>query len=178
MSAFSSEFKAKKLNKNRYLIEDGFCFSFCWSKSFGEEGRGQMCLISVLPGAVTDFASVPKPLDKWFPRKGKKVAKAAVIHDLLYQFNVFSRKICDKIFVLGLFYLKLAPWKRMLMYRAVRLFGWAPYHRYKCRLSRGCAPLDYYTIADQPIIVEWYDRFYDLLEAIHYFETKVLRSRV
>ncbi|MFA5377206.1 MAG: DUF1353 domain-containing protein [Dehalococcoidia bacterium] len=52
-----------------------------------------------------------------------KPGKAAVLHDWLYNCKVFSRKKSDQVFLEAMCVLKVAPWKRNLMYWGVRLFG-------------------------------------------------------
>ncbi len=174
--SFTSEFKSIQLENNFELLTDGFCFYFYWSEYLfpKREGRLPWCVITVYPGAITDFASVPRPLSKWFPRKGRHVAHAAVVHDLLYQFNLFSRKVCDNIFLYGLRVLNMSRPKRYLMYKGVRLFGWRPYCRYKHKLAENCAPLEYYSVLDQPVEISWFPTMFRALEFVSYQENKVL----
>ncbi len=88
--------------------------------------------IRVMPGFETDFASIPRFARLLIPKLGR-YNKAAVIHDAIYQgahavpYNVlyggFSRKEADDVFLAGMIALGVAPWKRRLMYIAVRLGG-------------------------------------------------------
>ena len=172
---FTSELKAEPIDKNYYRIIDGFCLNFYINRDFFKYHANKWCVITVYPGAVTDFASVPKFLRHWFPNKGKKVAHAAVVHDLLYQFQLFPRITCDRIFLYGLAVLGMKKWRRELMYLGVRAGGWKPYTRYRRRHEQGCAPLNYYTIAGQPVEVTFFDSF---LESMTYtYETEKIISR-
>ena len=92
---------------------------------------GSGVIITIPAGFITDFASSPRifwpivsPWGKW--------GKAAIVHDYLYQNHgeilIFkwytSRKHADDIFLEAMTVLGVAPWRRRLMYRGVRLFGW------------------------------------------------------
>lgn len=79
-------------------------------------------VISIRTGFITDFASVPRLFWSLIPRWGKW-GKSAVVHDFLYQTGV-NRKLADEIFLEGMEILGVVKWRRLLMYWAVRLFGW------------------------------------------------------
>jgi hypothetical protein len=78
--------------------------------------------IEVAAGFVTDFASVP-----WFARSlfapFDRAAKAAVVHDFLLeqQPRARPRAEIDRIFREALAVLKVAFWRRWVMWAAVRL---------------------------------------------------------
>ena len=80
---------------------------------------------------VTDFASVPRIFWQLLPPTGI-YGKAAVIHDWVYSTELFKRSECDLIFYEAMGVLKVPQWKRWVMYRAVRTFGytsaWMSYH--------------------------------------------------
>lgn len=90
---------------------------------FGNNAEGWGARIDVPKGFVTDFASTPRILWSIFPPWGVW-NKAAIIHDFLYQNTVASRFICDAIFRDAMASLGVPAWRRVLMYYAVRLFGW------------------------------------------------------
>ena len=89
-------------------------------------------LITVTAGFVTDLASIPRVARLIIPKLGRW-NKAAVIHDYLYthlavnvnggDVVVLSRKVADDIFLDGMTDLGVEPWKRRLMWLAVRIFG-------------------------------------------------------
>ena len=82
--------------------------------------------ITVPPGFVTDFASIPRGFRWWITGHGK-TRKPAVIHDYLYATWGSHRDKADKIFLEALGEVGVSPWKAKLCYRAVRAFGWAAF---------------------------------------------------
>ena len=100
-------------------------------------------VVVVMAGFVTDFASVPRPLWWLIPSWGK-YGKAAVIHDYLYQTHaiqikykglytklIVTRKEADDIFLEAMGVLNVAKWRKTVMYKAVRLFGWLAWRKLK-----------------------------------------------
>ncbi len=87
-------------------------------------------MIRVSAGFVTDFASIPRFARMLIPKLGR-YNKAAVLHDAMYQGVIFAfnRYGADLLFLDGMVALGVAPWKRRLMYRFVRLFGWAAWKK-------------------------------------------------
>ena len=103
----------KKIQKWRTLRE----FTYFLGNELSYES------ITVPEGFVTDFASVPKGLWNIFPPDGI-YSQAAVLHDYLYQKKIYSRKKSDQIFLEAMEVLGVSLWKRRIMYRALRMFGW------------------------------------------------------
>lgn len=93
----------------------------------GEDGK---LYITAREGFSTDFASVPRIFWSVVGPIGKHT-KASVIHDWLYFHTAGSRKWADQVFLEAMKVSGTPWWKRRLCYRAVRLFGWAPWRRYK-----------------------------------------------
>ena len=98
-------------------------FVYTWS---------ERCQFVVPAGFITDFASVPWPF--WsFIRPWGRWGKAAVLHDYLYQCGAcdgrISREEADAFFYQAMKSLGVAPWRRNLMYWAVRAFGWLAWRR-------------------------------------------------
>lgn len=87
-------------------------------------------VISVPAGFVTDLATVPRIFWTLLPPDGK-YAKAAIIHDYLYDNALRTKKEADLIFLDGMTVLGVPKWKRTIMYWAVRLFGRGNYRRYQ-----------------------------------------------
>ncbi|EDF4587438.1 DUF1353 domain-containing protein, partial [Salmonella enterica] len=56
-----------------------------------------------------------------------KYAKAAIIHDWMYDNALRTKKEADLIFLDGMTVLGVPKWKRIIMYYAVRLFGRGSY---------------------------------------------------
>lgn len=97
----------------------------------GYEGSDDV--VPVPNGFQTDFASIPRIFWPILPPVGR-YSKAAVIHDFLcaecetynYQYNQYSirtRQEADEIFLEAMTILEVKPWKRTLMFLAVRLWG-------------------------------------------------------
>ncbi|EJQ4279471.1 DUF1353 domain-containing protein [Salmonella enterica] len=83
-------------------------------------------VIEVPAGFVTDLASVPRIFWTILPPDGK-YAKAAIIHDWMYDNALRTKKEADLIFLDGMTVLGVPKWKRTIMYWAVRVFGRGSY---------------------------------------------------
>lgn len=79
-------------------------------------------VIEVPAGFITDLATIPRIFWSVMPPDGK-YAKAAIIHDYLYDNGLRTKKEADNIFLDGMTVLGVPKWKRAIMYCAVRLFG-------------------------------------------------------
>ena len=148
MSSFTTPLVIEDLENRKFKLRMPFAFWFDWDPNFFESPPPEPAWryeIEVLPGLITDFASVPRLLWPILPPIGR-YGKAAVLHDALYQFNVFPRKICDRIFLLAMRVLKVADWKRTILYYGTRLLGEKAYARYRERLKQRLMPLpDYHS---------------------------------
>ena len=86
--------------------------------------------IQVPKGFVADFASIPRLLRIFIPKVGL-YNKAAVLHDYAYQKHLkvkgfwwfFTRRDADLLLLDAMTDLGVKKWKRNIMYRAVRIFG-------------------------------------------------------
>jgi len=83
-------------------------------------------IIRIPEGYLSDLASIPPPASWLIPKLGKH-AQAGVLHDFMYEHHLYDRKTCDLIFLEAMEVLKVPRLKRILMFRAVRLFGWIFY---------------------------------------------------
>jgi len=92
-------------------------------------------LITVPEGFITDYASVPRIFWNIIPPSGR-YARAAVLHDYLYKELIYDRLKCDQILLEAMKALNVAPWKRQVMFLAVRAGGWITYNRYKKEKAR------------------------------------------
>lgn len=79
-------------------------------------------MIEVSAGFITDLATVPRIFWILLPPDGK-YAKAAIIHDWMYDNTLRTKKEADRIFLDGMTVLGAPKWKRTVMYWAVRAFG-------------------------------------------------------
>ena len=79
--------------------------------------------ITIHPGFMTDFASIPKAF-QWFeqPASGKH-RRAAVCHDYLYFLKTGKRKAADDAFLYLMEHDGVPYFKRYAMYWAVRMGG-------------------------------------------------------
>lgn len=92
--------------------------------------------ITVLPGARTDGASIPRLL--WTlagaPLRDNRVTPAAIIHDQLYATcglnGQLSRKSCDAIFYRALLAAGCPKHRACLYWSGVRTGGWLGWNRY------------------------------------------------
>ncbi|EJI2433989.1 DUF1353 domain-containing protein, partial [Salmonella enterica] len=91
-------------------------------------------VIEVPAGFVTDLASVPRIFWTILPPDGK-YAKAAIIHDYLYDNALRTKKEADLIFLDGMTVLGVPRLKRKVMYWAVRWFGRGKYSQRERRKS-------------------------------------------
>ncbi|HAP0136057.1 TPA: DUF1353 domain-containing protein [Escherichia coli] len=91
-------------------------------------------VIEVPAGYVTDLASVPRILWVVFPPHGR-YAKAAIVHDWLYDNALRTKAEADRIFLDAMTVLGVPCWRRRLMYLAVRLFGKGNYRDTRQRNS-------------------------------------------
>lgn len=85
-------------------------------------------IIEVPAGFITDLTSVPRILWSFLPPDGK-YAKAAIIHDYLYDNALRTKKQADLIFLDAMRVLGVPKWKYIIMYHAVRLFGCGKYNK-------------------------------------------------
>jgi len=123
------------LEGNRFLLKEPFRLLTSFH---------QHQVITIKPGLVTDFASVPRIFWNLFPPHTYEVRGPALVHDALYQFNVVPRKTADKLFYKHLRSRGTSKLKAWAMYQAVRLGGKKAYETYTRRLRAGLPPLPYY----------------------------------
>lgn len=97
-------------------------------KNYTEEEKKLRTIetIVVPQGFITDLASVPRILWSIFPPHGE-YAKAAIVHDYMYDNAIGSKAEADLVFLEGLEVLNVPKWKRKVLYTAVRLFGKGKY---------------------------------------------------
>ena len=86
--------------------------------------------IVVPKGFITDFTSVPRFFWRIFPPWGK-YGKCSVVHDYCYFKQLYSRQICDKVFLECMKDYRVSGWRRNIIYWAVRTFGWIGWNEYR-----------------------------------------------
>jgi len=85
--------------------------------------------VAVPKGFETDFASIPRIFWAVLSPYGRH-GKSAVIHDWCYKKHLFTRLVCDRIFLEAMKVLGVRRWKYRVMYRAVRMFGWIAWRKH------------------------------------------------
>jgi Protein of unknown function (DUF1353) len=86
----------------------------------GAEGSADH--VDVPVGFQTDFASIPRPFWIILPKWGR-YGNAAVVHDWLYWAQTRPRAAADHVLNEAMRVLGVGAVTRLLIYRAVRLFG-------------------------------------------------------
>jgi hypothetical protein len=82
--------------------------------------------IYVPAGFETDLASIPRPLWAILPPAGRW-ARASVLHDWLYHNRLYSRRLCDALFLEGMKADGVDKSTRNIIHSAVRAFGAGAY---------------------------------------------------
>lgn len=80
-------------------------------------------VIRVKRGYSTDGASIPRLAWRLIGHPWAQYLPAAIVHDVLYEAEVWDRKMADDCFRDLMAWLEVPAIKRATMYRAVRLFG-------------------------------------------------------
>lgn len=103
--------------------------------------------ITVPVGFLTDYASIPRVLHPLLPKTGKSYTRAAVLHDYLYATGYvpldpapvhvsIPRQYADDVLRRVAAEDGCPPALRELMYRGVRLGGWAAWRKYRAGKGR------------------------------------------
>jgi hypothetical protein len=100
----------------------------------GAEGSGDR--VDVAVGFETDFASIPRLFWAILPRWGR-YGNAAVVHDWLYWTQTRPRQAADGIFREGMRVLGVGAVTRLVIYTAVRWFGWIAWIRNRADREAG-----------------------------------------
>ena len=85
---------------------------------------------TVPTGFRTDLASIPRLFWNILPPFGK-YTEAAVLHDWLYRTHLVSRPQADALLLEAMTLCRVPAWQRVVIYGAVRLFGWSAWHNEK-----------------------------------------------
>lgn len=127
MSSFTDKLTVTQVGPQLWETDRQFVFFI------GDENSKDFVLVP--KGFQTDFASVPWPASMLIPMSGQ-YNQAAVLHDYLYWTQTRSRAEADKIFLEAMEVLGVNPFKRQLMYCAVRLGGWMPWIHHAKELKK------------------------------------------
>lgn len=120
MSSFTSEAKLEMLPDFKYRLLAEFEYHI------GDYPSDNLLKVPV--GYTTDLASIPRILWNVFPPNGKW-AKAAIVHDYLYDEAIGTKKWADKTFYEAMGVLGVPKATKLLMLVAVTLFGKGKYKK-------------------------------------------------
>ena len=82
---------------------------------------GKGFYVNIPVGFVSDLASIPWPARNWFNPSDKRWAQAAVVHDYCCSKRIFSRSLCDHLFLEAML-TNGTPWHiAWTMYASVKL---------------------------------------------------------
>jgi len=84
--------------------------------------------IIVPKGFKSDGASVPWFFIRAF-RRFDHYLECTCIHDFCYFKGLYSRRQADNLFLECMEDYNISKWKRALMWKAVRWFGWKPWNK-------------------------------------------------
>lgn len=84
-------------------------------------------VITIPKGYYTDFLSIPKWAQIIFPASEYPALLGAIVHDMLYEGEIFPRRVNDLIFKEAMTNARETTWKVEAMYKAVRIGGGATY---------------------------------------------------
>ena len=132
MSSFTTPADLRMLENYRWqlLAEFDYYVGDAIRQRFRAQIYGQVVSVRVPAGTITDLATVPRLLWVIFPPHGQ-YAKAAIIHDYLYDQAIGSKTFADSVFLEAMEVLAVPGWRRVLKYWAVRLFGRGNYSKTK-----------------------------------------------
>lgn len=83
-----------------------------------------------LKGMKTDYGSIPKILHSVLSPTGKPTY-AYVIHDMLYQDGIYSKKVSDKILDEAMKILGTGWFKRKTIMTGLKIGGWVAWNKYR-----------------------------------------------
>lgn len=92
-------------------------------------------IITVPPGFVTDFASVPRGVWNMFP-PWASYGWAAVIHDWLYKSQTTTKAVADLIFLEAMEMLGVPLTTRQILYHTVQFAGAAAWDAHTAEADR------------------------------------------
>jgi hypothetical protein len=95
-------------------------------------------VVTVPQGFVTDLYSIPWWLQRALPRDEGHANAAAIVHDCLYRYAsagglIVTQKMADQVLREAMTAKGLPPWRRWVIYRGLRLFGWIAWEHYRDR---------------------------------------------
>ena len=89
-------------------------------------------LILVPKGIKTDLGSIPRFLQGIFPKDGKAMF-AYILHDYLYQVEIFERLESDEILEEAMDSLGVVWWRRKAVKYGLRVGGWVAWNEHRAK---------------------------------------------
>ena len=123
MSVFTQRLQLEQIGEKKWKLLKSFSYHV------GSEDSEE--IITVREGFVCDGASIPKLFWTIIGRPFGRYAQCAVLHDWMYQHQMYTRRKADVIFFRSMRAMKVPFMQRWLMFRSVRLFAWSPWNKYK-----------------------------------------------
>ena len=123
MSSFTTSLLVMHLDGRRWKVMKEFVYHV------GDKQSTEV--IKVPRGFITDFASIPRLFWTVIGHPTGRYGKAAVVHDFTYAKALYKRKRCDEIFAEAMRVLRIGWLKRIVMYQAVRRFGWIGWNMHR-----------------------------------------------
>ena len=127
MSQFTTPCKVEVVGKWKFRLIETFEYHV---GTFPSEQ-----IIKVPENFITDFGSVPR-IFWWAISPIDEYAKAAVLHDWMYDTHYAPKSICEKIFKEAMEVLEVPKWKIFCIYWSVYLFGWKKWIQLRLRDRR------------------------------------------
>lgn len=123
MSQFLTSLKAERVGDNWVLLAQ--------LRYQSDVAKG---IIVVPKGFSSDFASVPR-LPFTYMLAGDTAHAPSVVHDFAYRTCLQTRRIADNVFWEAMTVTGEPRWRKILMWTAVRSFGWTTWNR-NCHAKR------------------------------------------
>lgn len=118
------------IDGRQWRVQDGFTY---WLNAVE--------FVTIPTGFITDFASIPRPLQVLWPSPGGPWDLPAVVHDYLYRYAVvtcingrtrtITRSDADDELKHGMEWMQTRWIATRCIYRGVRIGGWRAWHRYR-----------------------------------------------
>jgi len=123
MSNFTDTLDIRKLSGGRYKLLKSFVYHV------GD--KNSLEVIRVPIGFICDGASIPRLLWSVVGHPMDEYAQAAFLHDFICKCmrDTYNRLEGEEIMYEAMGVLGVSLWKRWVIYKALRLFGWYMYNK-------------------------------------------------
>lgn len=87
-------------------------------------------ILTIPSGFITDFGSIPAWIPNWIANPLGKAKRSFVMHDYLYQNQLFTQLVDDALLNEGMIVDGVNWFQRFTVYRGLRLGGWLVWGKY------------------------------------------------